>query len=329
MRLCAVVIAMASLLAAGSFPRDASSQTASARYPSQVIHLVVPFTPGASTDLTARLFAQHLSAALGQQVIIENRGGAGGGIGADMVAKAEPDGYTLLASNQGPFLQNALLRKDAPFTVGDFAPVAFIGYSPLIVVANLSFPASDVKELVSYAKANPGKVTLGSSGTNGNLHVAIEMLKAATSANVVHVPYRGTGPSLNDVVAGTISGAFTTTVSAEGLISSGKVKVLGVAGPERMAVIPNVPTFREQGITDADAEVWIGIVAPAKTPRAVVDVLNREINKALAASDTRARFAQWGLEAGAGGTPEDFRAVIQREVERIQALIKSGALTVQ
>jgi tripartite-type tricarboxylate transporter receptor subunit TctC len=171
-------------------------------------------------------------------------------------------------------------------------------------------------------------VTLGSSGTNGNLHVAIEMLKAATSADFVHVPYRGTGPSLNDVVAGTISGAFTTTVSAEGLIKSEKVKVLGVAGPKRMDVIPNVPTFREQGIADSDCEVWIGIVAPPKTPRNVVDIINREINRTLELPDTRERFKQWGLEIG-GGSPEAFQAVIQTEVERIQKLIKSGALTAQ
>jgi len=158
--------------------------------------------------------------------------------------------------------------------------------------------------------------------------VAIEMLKAATSADFVHVPYRGTGPSLNDVVAGTISGAFTTTVSAEGLIKSEKVKVLGVAGPKRMDVIPNVPTFRELGIADSDSEVWIGIVAPPKTPRNVVDIINREVNRTLELADTRERFKQWGLEIG-GGAPEAFQAVIQTEVERIQKLIKSGALTAQ
>ena len=319
---------LASLLLAVGISGEAGSQAAAQKYPSQLIRLVVPFTPGASTDLTARLFAPHLAAALGQQVVVENRGGAGGSIGAETVAKAEPDGHTLLATNQGPFLQNALLRKDSPFAVGDLIPVAFLGYSPLILVANPRFPASDVKELVSYAKANPSKVTLGSSGTNGNLHVAIEMLRAATAAELVHVPYRGTGPSLNDVVAGTISGAFTTTVSAEGLIAARSVKVLGVAGPKRMSVIPDVPTFRERGIDDCDAEVWIGIVAPARTPRPIVDVLNREINKVLDAADTRARFGQWGLEVG-GGTPEAFQAVIDREVVRIRALIASGALTVQ
>ena len=238
------VVAIASMFVIAGVARDAQSQPAPAKYPSQVIRMVVPFTPGASTDVTARLFAQHLSAALGQQVIIDNRGGAGGGIGAELVAKAEPDGYTLLASNQGPFLQTALLRKDSPFAVGDFVPIAFIGYSPLIVVANLKFPPNDVKEMVAYAKAHPGQVTLGSSGTNGNLHVAIEMLKAATSADFVHVPYRGTGPSLNDVVAGTISGAFTTTVSAEGLIKIREGESSGRRRPQahgRDSQCPHVP----------------------------------------------------------------------------------------
>ena len=170
------VVAIASIFVIAGAPRETQGQPAPPKYPNQVIRMVVPFTPGASTDVAARLFAQHLSAALGQQVIIDNRGGAGGGIGAELVAKAEPDGYTLLASNQGPFLQTALLRKDSPFAVGDFVPIAFIGYSPLIVVANLKFPPNDVKEMVAYAKAHPGQVTLGSSGTNGNLHVAIEML---------------------------------------------------------------------------------------------------------------------------------------------------------
>ena len=309
-------------------PGTASSQNAPAAFSGQTVRLVVPFTPGASTDVTARLFAQKLSQAMGVQMIVENRGGAGGSLGADTVAKAAPDGTTLLATNQGPFLQNALLRKDSPFEVGDFAPVAYIGYSPLIVVAHPDAPAKNLRELLAYGKANPGKVTLGSSGVNSNLHVAIEMLRASTGVELVHVPYRGTGPALNDVVAGTITGALTTTVSAEGLIKSSQIKVLGVAGPKRLDVIPDVPTFRELGITDCDAEVWIGIVAPAKTPQPLIDRVNAEVNKASEAPDVRTRFAQWGLEPG-GGTPADFQVVIRKEVDRIQALIQSGALKVQ
>ncbi|HZO45361.1 MAG TPA: tripartite tricarboxylate transporter substrate-binding protein [Xanthobacteraceae bacterium] len=297
-------------------------------YPTRVVRLVVPFAPGASTDLVTRLFGQKLSDTLGQQFIVDNRGGAGGGLGAEAVAKSEPDGYTLLVTNQGPSIFNSLLRKNPPFAVDDLAPVIQFGYSPLIIVANPKFRPSTVKEMIAEAKANPGKILIGSSGANSNVHIALEILKSATGTNITHVPYRGSGPSLQDVVAGNIHGAYTTTVSAEGLIQSGQVKVLGVAGPKRLDVIPDVPTYAEQGIQMADSALWIGLQAPARTPRAIIEKLNRELNKALQAPDVRARFAQWGLEI-AGGTPEAFGAAIKTEVDRINQLIKSNALQVQ
>ena len=201
-----------------------------------------------------------------------------------------------MVTNQGPSILNVLLRKDVNYAIEDFAPIVEFGYSPLIIVANPQFPPNNMKELIAYAKANPGKVNIGSSGTNSNVHIALEILKIATGTEIVHVPYRGTGPSLNDVVSGAIQGAYTTTVSAEGLIKSGRVKVLGVAGAKRSDVIPEVATFSEQGIKDADANVSIGLVAPVKTPQAIMDKINRDVNQAFKADDVRARFAQWGLE---------------------------------
>jgi tripartite-type tricarboxylate transporter receptor subunit TctC len=324
MRIAFLVAGVAVLAACGS--RAALAQADA--YPSRVVRVLVPFAPGASTDLVARLFAQKLSDALGQQFIVDNRGGAGGGIGAEAVAKSDPDGYTLLVTNQGPSIFNALLRKNSPFAVDDLAPVIQFGYSPLIIVANPSFPPNTVKDMIAEAKANPGKVLIGSSGTNSNVHIALEILKAATGTNITHVPYRGTGPALQDVVAGNIHGAYTTTVSAEGLIKSGQVKVLGVAGTKRMDIIPDVPTYAEQGINTADSALWIGLQVPARTPQAIIEKINREANKALQAPDVRARFAQWGLEI-AGGTPEEFGAAIKSEVDRINQLIKANALQLQ
>jgi tripartite-type tricarboxylate transporter receptor subunit TctC len=299
-----------------------------ADFPSRVVRLIVPFAPGASTDLVARLLGQKLSVEWGQPVIVENRGGAGGGIGADMVAKADPDGYTLLLTNQGPHVLNALLRKDAPYTVDDLAPIIEIGSTPLIIVANPKFPPNDVKELVDYAKAHPGKVHIGTSGTNSNVHIGLEILKSATGTDMVHVPYRGTGPSLNDAVAGTIEGAYTTTVSAIGLVEAGRLKVLGVAAPKRSDVIPKVTTYKEQGITGADTDLWIGLVAPAKTPKAIIDKVNHDVNKALQDAEVRRRFAEWGLDAQ-GGTPDAFGKVIKSEADRIRALVAANKLQVE
>jgi tripartite-type tricarboxylate transporter receptor subunit TctC len=297
-------------------------------YPIRTVRLVVPFAPGASTDLVARLIGQKLSAAWGQPVIVENRGGAGGGIGADLVAKSEPDGYTLLVTNQGPSILNALLRKDVSYSVEDLAPIVEFGSTPLIIVANPQFPPNDMKELIAYAKANPGRIHIGSSGTNSNVHIALEILKVATGADIVHVPYRGTGPALTDAVAGTIEGAYTTTVSAVGLIDAGRLKVLGVAGAKRADVIPKVATFAEQGITSANADVWIGLVAPAKTPQAIIEKINRDANHALKEPDVRRRFAEWGLEIE-GGSPGDFDKSIKTEVTKINQLVKSHALQVE
>jgi tripartite-type tricarboxylate transporter receptor subunit TctC len=318
-----VILALVACNSLASAGRAAASE-----YPARVVRFVVPFAPGASTDLVARLLGQKLSAEWGQPVIVENRGGAGGGIGADLVAKSEADGYTLLVTNQGPSILNVLLRKDVPYSVEDLAPVVEFGSSPLIIVANPQFPPNDMKELIAYAKANPGKIHIGSSGTNSNVHIALEILKVATGADIVHVPYRGTGPALTDVVAGTIEGAFTTTVSAVGLIDAGRLKVLGVAGTKRVNVIPKAATFAEQGITSANADVWIGLVAPAKTPQAIIEKINLDVNRALQIPDVRRRFAEWGLEIE-GGTPGDFNKNIKAEVAKINQLVKSHALQIE
>ena len=299
---------------------------AAADYPHKAVRWVVPFTPGASNDIIARLIAAKLGDAWGQQFIIDNRAGAGGLVGADTVAKAAPDGYTLLLSNPGPNVNAPLLTKRSPYKVDDFAPIIFIGYAPLLILANPAFPPKNPRELLDYLKANPGKVNWGSSGNGSSLHIGLALFQAATGVNVTHVPYKGSAPAITDVMAGQIQLMHTTTVSAEAQIKSGRVRVIGVASPKRIALLPDVPTLAESGIKDAEAIVWFGMSAPAKTPRPNIDKLNLEANRILGLPDVKKRLDELGLEIQ-GGTPEQFSAFIKKETERLNKLIKMGALT--
>ncbi len=318
-RLAIAIVATTSLTATAAFPQQ---------YPDKPVRLVVPFAPGASSDIIARLLGQKLAEALGQQFITDNRPGAGGGVGAETVARAAPDGYTLMVTNPGPSLNNILLRKKPTYTFSDFAPIFYIGSTPLIAVANPKFPPNDVKELIAYAKANPGKVTWGSSGTGSNPHAALETLKAVTGVNIIHVPYKGTAPALTDTVGGQIDGLYTTTVSAESVIRSGRAKVLGVAGARRQTLIPNVATLTEQGIKGADNLLWIGVVTAAKVPRPIVEKLNRELNRILQTPEVKQRFEQLGLDPE-GGTPDHFGNFIKAQADIMRGLIKAGVLPVE
>jgi tripartite-type tricarboxylate transporter receptor subunit TctC len=294
-------------------------------YPTKPVRWVVPFTPGASNDIVARLVAAKLGEAFGHQFIIDNRAGAGGMLGADTVAKAPADGYTLLLSNPGPSVNTPLLSKGALYKVDDFAPIIFFGYAPLIILANPAFPAQNPKELLAYLKANPGKVNWGSSGNGSSLHIGLALFQAATGVQVTHIPYKGTAPAITEIVGGQIQLMHTTTVSADSQIKAGRVKVIGVASPKRVSQLPNVPTLAESGIKDAEAVVWFGMAGPARLPRDIILKLNTESNKALQMQDVRRRLDELGLEI-AGGSPEDFAKFLRQEVERLQKLIKAGAL---
>ncbi len=304
------------------------AQNPAANYPNKPVRWIVPFPPGASNDIIARLIGQKLTDAWGQQFVIDNRPGAGGSVGAETVARAAPDGYSLLLSNPGPSVNNVLMRKNPAYRVNDFAPVVWIGYAPLIIVANPSFPPKNGKELVDYAKANPGKVNWGSSGSGSSLHIGLAVFQAATGVNVVHVPYKGAALALTDVVGGQINLMYTTTVTGEVQIKAGRVKVLGVADSKRTPALPEVQTLTEQGIRNAEANVWFGMSAPGGTPRPIIDKLNREVNKALDMVDVRQRLDQLGLVV-AGGSTEKFEAYIKSEAERLTRLIKIGAVQVE
>jgi tripartite-type tricarboxylate transporter receptor subunit TctC len=310
---------------AGPAAAQAAKAGPAADYPARPVRLVVPFPPGASNDIIARLVGQKLTEAWGQQFVIDNRPGAGGSLGAETVARAAADGHTLLLANPGPNVNNPLMRKDTPYKMDDFTPVIFIGYAPLIIVAHPKFPPNSAKELVEYAKAHPGKVNWGSSGNGSSLHIGLALFQASTGVNVTHVPYKGAAPALTDVVGGQINLMYTTSVTGDVHIRSGRVKVLGNAGPKRQDVLPNVPTLAEQGIRNAEATVWFGIAGPARMPRAVVGKLNGEINKVLELPDVRKRLDQLGLVMG-GGTPEQFDAFIKGEAQKLTGLIKTGAV---
>ena len=293
-----------------------------AAYPARPVRWIVPFPPGASNDITARLFAHKLSESTGQQFVIDNRSGAGGSIGAQLAAEASPDGYTLLHANPGPSVNNVVMRSKSPYRIEDFAPVFFIGYSPLIIVASPKFGPNSGRELLAYARANPGKLTWASSGNGSSLHIGLALFSAATGVNVVHVPYKGTAPALTDVMSGRVDVVYTTVVSGEAHIKAGRIKVLAVAAPERQAVLPNVPTLAEEGIRNAEATVWFGVQVAVKTPRPVIAKLNAEMNRAMQMADVQARLDQLGL-VKAGGKPEDFGAFIRSEADKLRMLIKT------
>jgi len=305
-------------------PAQAADATLS--YPSRPIRMVVPFTPGGSNDIVARLIGMKMADGWGQQVVIDNRPGAGGALGAEMVARAVPDGYSLILTNPGPSIHNILLRKKPLYGFEDFAPVIYVGYAPAIIIVNPKLPVTNIREFIAYAKANPGKITWGSPGTGSNPYIGMEMFKAAAKIDVTHVPYKGTGPALTDLVAGQIDALQSSVASTEAYLKTGRLRVLAVAAAKRQSQLPEVPTLTEQGVNGADIVIWYGLLTAAQTPRAVIDKLNREVNRILKLPDVRARFDAMGAEIE-GGTPEKFGAFIKSEAEALRRLIKTGAVS--
>jgi tripartite-type tricarboxylate transporter receptor subunit TctC len=294
-------------------------------YPSKPIRWLVGFAPGASNDIIARVIAARLSENLGQQVLVDNRSGAGGMIAGEIVTKATPDGHTVVMSTGGPSVSGPLLTKRAPYRIEDFTQIVMIGYTPLIIVANPAFPPRNPRELVEYAKANPGKISWGSSGTGGSPHFGLLVFQAATGIDVVHVPYKGSAPALTDIAAGQIQATHTSVVSAEAYLSTKRVKAIGVGSKKRLAALPDVPTYAEQGITNGDSSVWFGIAAPPATPKPIALKLNAAVNRVLQNPDAVRRLQEMGLEI-LGGTPDDAEQWIQREATMLRQLIQQGKI---
>ena len=320
---CIAAVALSGLLPPSASP--AAQSDAAAGYPNRPVRWVVPFTPGASNDIIARLLGAKLSEAWSQQLVIDNRPGAGGAVGAETVAKAAPDGYTLLLANPGPSVNTPLMMKRPLYQASDFTNIVFIGYAPLIIIANPGFAPKNPKELLDYAKANPGKINWGSSGNGSSLHIGLALFQSATGANVVHVPYKGAAPAITDTATGQINLMYTTTVSGDAMIKAGRVKVIGVASAKRNPLLPDVRTLAESGIKDAEAIVWFGMSGPPKMPRALVQKLNAQVNKSLGLPEVKQRLDGLGLEV-AGGTPEEFDGFVKKEAAKVSGLIRTGLI---
>ena len=289
---------------------------------------MVPFAPGGSTDIVARLIGERLSTSLGQPVVIENRAGAGGNIGADAVAKAAPDGYTLLMATTGVMAINNALYKTMPFDAAtDLAPVIYAASITNVLAVPLELPARNVAELVALAKREPGKLSFASSGAGSSTHLSGELFKALAGVDLVHIPFKGSGQALVDVIAGRVSMIFDNMPSALPHIKGGKLRALGVTGSKRSGALPEAPTIAEAGVAGYESLSWSGIAVPAATPRDVVARLNREIGAILARDDMRQKLAEQGAET-VGGPPEAFDAHVKSEREKWSRLIRAAGITV-
>jgi tripartite-type tricarboxylate transporter receptor subunit TctC len=313
------------LAAALAAPLTPAVTPASAQdFPTRVIRVVVPFPPGGTSDIVARLVAQAASEGLGQQVVIENKPGAAGNIGTETVARAAPDGYTLVQCTIGTCAVNVGLYKALPYDLArDFTPVIMTGAVSNLLTVNPSVPARTVAELIALAKKRPGDLNYASSGSGASNHLAPELMKTMAGIDIVHVPYRGSGPAINDLLAGQVQIFFDNTPSILPHVKSGAVQALASTGAQRDPATPDLPTMAEAGLPAFEIAPWFGFLAPARTPQAVVDRLNAEFNAALAKPELKARFADLGVTPQ-GGTPARFGEHIRAEVEKWGKVIRDN-----
>ena len=299
----------------------ASGSVLAQGYPSKPLRIVVPFPPGAGTDMLARTIAAKLSDSMGQPVVVDNKPGAGATIGTDVVAKASPDGYTLLLSTTSHAINPSVFSKLPYDTLRDFVTVTQVATVPTVLVVHPSVPANNIKELVAYAKANPGKLNMGSASSGTVFHLAGEYLKSQAGIDMVHVPFKGGGPAMTALLGGQVNVLFETTLTVQPQVKAGKLRALAVGSAHRAASMPDVPTVAESGFPGFSAENWYGVYAPAGTPREIVMKLNAEIIKALHLPDVKERFASQGADL-IGNTPEQHVAFLKTEIDKWEKIAK-------
>lgn len=294
-------------------------------YPDKPVRFVVPYPPGGGTDVIARIVQNRLSAALGQNILIENKGGAGGSLGSDLVAKSAPDGYTVLFTLSSHTINPAIYPKLAFDTQKDFEPVGTVASLPQILVANSALPVSNVAELIAMAKAKPDSLSFASVGNGSPGHLAGELFNLRTGTQITHIPYRGGGPAVSDLIGGQVQLLWVSIPAAAQFVKSGKIKALAVSTIKRSAAFPEIPTMQEAGLTDFEVDSWYAMLVPAKTPRPIIDKLNRALNTVLAEAPIRNQLLAQGSEA-VGGTPEALAKVITSEIPKWTKLVKDAKI---
>jgi tripartite-type tricarboxylate transporter receptor subunit TctC len=316
-------IALAAFALLGLTALEAPAQ----EYPVRPIRLIVPFPPGGGNDTIARLMGQKLAPALGQQVLVDNRPGAAGSIGAELAAKSPPDGYTLFLAGVASHGINPNLRRQLPYDpVRDFSGVSLIASAPLLVVVHPSLPATSVKQLVALAKTKPGAINFASNGTGGSSHLAGELFMMTTGTTMVHIPYKGLSLALTDLLSGQVQLMFSSAVSMLPQVKAGKLRAIAMTGATRSPAIPDIPTVAEAGVPGYETGSWYGIVAPAKTPRPVIERLSREIAAATRSAEISRRLADEAV-IPIGSTPEEFDAHIKRELARWAKVIARAKIS--
>ena len=317
--------ALLTLPAAAAMLAAAPWAMAQPQYPSKPIRLVVPFSAGSATDILARIIGARMGQHSGYQIIVDNRPGAGGTLGATGVAKAAPDGYTLILVSVGHAINATLYPKLAYDTVKDFAPVSLVASVPNVLVVNAASKYNSVRDIVAAARANPGAMNFDSAGSGSSTHLSGEMFKMQAGIDMVHIPYKGTGEALTDVMAGRGDMMFAPTVSAMPFVRQGKLKALAVTTAKRSASLPDIPTVAEAGLPGYTFDSWFGILAPAGTPKEIVNALNAEIGKALASPDVREKLAVQGAEPRTS-TPQEFSTYIQAEIAKLAPVVKQSGV---
>ena len=323
MRVWKLVFCVAALMSGLS---GVSVQAQAQTFPNRPITLVIPFAPGGSTSIVGRVIADKISQLLGEGIVIDNRPGAGGTVGSKMVAKSEPDGYTILLGYTGTLAIGPSLYKNVGYDPRkDFAPIGMIGNAPSAVVVHPSFPAKSIAELIAYAKANPGKVNFGSAGVGSVNHITGEYFARSAGITLMHIPYKGTGPALTDLLGGHIPMALAPIPAVHANVTAGLLRALAVTGKTRSGLLPDVPTIAEEGLSGFEASLYYGLVAPAGTPRPIIDRLNKELRTALASDEVKKQLGLDGTEINSG-SPEDYADFIDKDEKKWSDLVKASGV---